>query len=150
MTFENHRVEELLWRRFQSEHRRLDRVLDDVESLIAAGSFETARKRFGEHRLVAERHRLAEDQLLTAILGDREARRFVQRVRCERGEVVEQTERIWTWLCRERPDRMPRMLARLKKLAARHEEAERRLILAELPLSPMRRRAHRELLLHLG
>jgi len=150
MKTENHRVEELLWRRFQSEHRRLERVLDDVEALIAAGSFETARKRFGEHRLVAERHRLAEDQLLTAILDDREARRFVQRVRRERGGVIEQTKRIWTRLGRDRLDQIPRMLARLRKLAAQHEEAERRLILAELPLSPTRRRVHRELLVHLG
>jgi len=42
------------------------------------------------------------------------------------------------------------MMARLKKLEAQHEEAERRLILAELPLSPTRRRAHRELLFHLS
>ena len=57
MTTTDNQIEELLWRRFQSEHRRLDRVLDDVGSLIAAGSFETARKRFGEHRLAAERQR---------------------------------------------------------------------------------------------
>jgi len=147
---ENNRVEKLLWRRFESEHRRLDHVLDDVESLIAAGSFQTARKRFGEHRLLAERHRFAEDELLTAILGDRESRRFVQRVRNERKKVVEQTQRIWGRLCRDRLDQIPSMVARLRKLAAQHEEAERRLILAELPLGPTRRRAHKELLLHLS
>jgi len=150
MTTTDNQIEELLWRRFQSEHRRLDRVLDDVGSLIAAGSFETARKRFGEHRLAAERHRLAEDEILKAILGDRESRKFVQRVRRERTGVVDQTERIWARLCRDHLDQIPRMMARLKKLEAQHEEAERRLILAELPLSPTRRRAHRELLFHLS
>jgi hypothetical protein len=145
------RIEEVLWRRFRSEHRRLERVLDDVGSLIAAGSFETARKCFGQHRLAAERHQRAEDELLTVILGDgRESRKFVQRVRRERRGVVEQTERIWARLCRERLDHIPRMLARLKRLGAQHEEAERQLILGEFPLSATRRQAHRELVLHLG
>jgi len=145
-----HQVEELLWRRFQSEHCRLERVLEDVESLIGAGSFETARKRFGEHRLVAERHRLAEDELLAVVSGDRETKRFVARVRRERRRVLEQTERIWTQLCQERLEHLPRMLARLKALAAEHEEAERRLILGEFPLTSTRRTAYKELLRRLG
>lgn len=142
----NHRVEEILWRRFESEHRRLERVLDDVRRLAASGSFETARKRFGEYRLVAERHRMAEDDLLAVCNSHREVRKFVERVRRERRKVYEQSDRIWMRLCQERPAHTSRMLSRLNTLAAQHEEAERRLILAEIPLSPARRRAHEDLL----
>ena len=149
MRTQNHRVEELLWRRFESDHRRLERVLDDVRSLATSGSFETARKRFGEYRLRAERHRLAENELLAVCKGDRTVERFAERVRRERRKVLEQSDRIWMRLCRERLAHAPRMLARLNKLAAQHELAERQLILAELPLSPARRRAHGNLLRHL-
>ena len=61
---QNQRIREHLWQHLESEHRQLNKVLGDVESLAAEGSFETARKRFGEYRLAHERHLVTERKLV--------------------------------------------------------------------------------------
>ncbi|HUM12731.1 MAG TPA: hypothetical protein VLT82_17415 [Myxococcaceae bacterium] len=143
-------IEDQLWRRLESEHRQLRAALSDVGRLASAGSFETARKRFGAFRLSQERHLVADRKLLVLCEDNRELERFVERVRRNRERILEQTERVWVGLCHEKVTHLPRMLARLTRLVAENEEAQRRLILADLPLTSERRRLHRELLLQLG
>ena len=123
-------VREHLWRDLVAEHRHLARVLDDVASLVEEGSFETARRRFGEYR--------------------REVAAFLGQLEKERARVLEQSERVWSCLCREKRAPVPRLLERLSSLVAEHERAQRRLILAELPLSPELRNAQGVLLRRLG
>jgi len=143
-------LEKQLWRRLAAEHRRLQATLIDVGKLVADGSFETARKRFGAFRMSEERHLIADRKLLVLCEGSRELERFLDRVRRNRERILEQTERVWARLCQEKVSHIPRMLARLANLVAENEEAQRRLILADLPLSSARRRLHRELLVGLG
>jgi len=145
---QNQRIREHLWHDLQSEHRQLDKVLNDVRSLAEHGSFETARKRFGEYRMAHERHLSAERQL-EALCRD-ETASFVTRLRRERTRVLDQSERVWRRLCQEKSAGVPRMLERLAALVAKHEDAQRRLILADLPLSPESRRQQGALLQHLG
>jgi hypothetical protein len=147
---QNQQIREHLWQHLQSQHRQLDKVLGDVESLAAEGSFETAKKRFGEYRLAHERHLTAERKLEALCQEVREAASFVTRLQRERTRVLEQSERVWQCLCLEKNAPVPRMLGRLATLVAEHEDAQRRLILADLPLSPERRREQAELLLQLG
>ena len=74
---------------------------------------------------------------------------FVTQLQRERTRVLEQSERVWTCLCRERSAPVPRMLGRLASLVAEHEVAQRRLFLADLPLSAELRSAQGALLRHL-
>ena len=143
-------IKNQLWRRLESEHRQLRTTLVDVGELAADGSFETARKRFGTFRVSQERHLVADQKLLVLCENNRDLQKFLDRVRRNRERILEQTERVWAQLCHEKVAQLPRMLARLVRLVAENEEAQRRLILADLPLSAERRRLHRELLLQLG
>jgi hypothetical protein len=147
---ENQRIREHLWQHLESEHRQLDKVLGDVESLAAEGSFETARKRFGEYRLAHERHRVTEGKLEALFSEFRETASFVTRLKRERERVLEQSERVWRCLCQEKNAPVPRELSRLAALASGHEDAQRRLILADLPLSPEHRQEQANLLRLLG
>lgn len=147
---QNQRIREHLWQHLESEHRQLNKVLGDVESLAAEGSFETARKRFGEYRLAHERHLVTERKLEALFREVRETASFVTRLKRERTRMLEQSERVWKCLCQEKNAPVPRMLGRLATLVAEHEDAQRRLILADLPLSPERRQEQAELLRHLG
>ncbi len=147
---QNQRIREHLWHRLESEHRQLEKVLTDVQSLAADASFETARRRFGEFRLAHERHLVSERRMESLCAGSPEMRSFVARVQRERARVLEQSERVWKRLCQERNGHLPRMLARLASLIAQHEDAQRRLILAELPLSPELRRSQASLLRKIG
>jgi hypothetical protein len=147
---QNQRIREHLWQHLESEHRQLDKVLGDVESLAADGSFETAKKRFGEYRLAHERHLIRERKLEALYREIRETASFVTRLQRERTRMLEQAERVWASLCQEKNAQVPRMLERLTTLVAQHEDAQRRLILADLPLSPERRREQAELLRQLG
>ena len=81
---------------------------------------------------------------------NRKLERFRVRVRRNRQSILEQTERVWAQLCQENLNHLPLMLARLARLIPENEAAQRRLILADLPLNSERRRLHRELLLQLG
>jgi hypothetical protein len=144
------RVREHLWHDLEAEHRHLSRVLDDVGSLVAEGSFETARRRFGEYRLAHERHLQAERKLEMFCAGVREVGSFLAQLERERARVLEQSKKVWTCLCRERRAPLPRLLERLATLVAQHGRAQRRLILAELPLSPELRNAQGALLRRLG
>lgn len=144
------RVREHLWHDLVAEHRHLARVLDDVASLVEEGSFETARRRFGEYRLAHERHLLGERKLEAFCAGVREVAAFLEQLEKERARVLEQSERVWSCLCRERRAPVPRLLERLSSLVAEHERAQRRLILADLPLSPELRNAQGALLRRLG
>jgi len=143
-------VREHLWHDLVSEHRSLVKVLDDVESLVEHGSFETARRRFGEYRLAQERELVAEQELEKLCSGVREVASFLVRLQRERTQVLEQCDHVWTCLCRETRAPVPRMLGRLASLMLEHEDGQRRLILADLPLSPELRTAQGELLLRLG
>lgn len=143
-------VREHLWHDLEAENRHLTRVLDDVGSLAEEGSFETARRRFGEYRLAHERHLLAERKLEAFCVGVREVASFLVQLERERARVLEQSERVWTCLCREKRTPVPRMLERLAALVAEHERGQRRLILAELPLSRELRNAQGVLLRRLG
>lgn len=143
-------VREHLWHDLEAENRHLTRVLDDVGSLAGNGSFETARRRFGEYRLAHERHLLAERKLEAFCAGVREVASFLVQLERERARVLEQSERVWTCLCREKRAPVPRMLERLAALVEEHERGQRRLILAELPLSPELRNAQGALLRRLG
>ena len=88
---QNQRFREHLWQHLESEHRQLNKVLGDVESLAAEGSFETARKRFGEYRLAHERH-LVTERKLEALFGEvRETAGFVTRLKRERTRMLEQS-----------------------------------------------------------
>jgi hypothetical protein len=147
---ENQRIREYLWQHLESEHRQLDKVLGDVESLAEGGSFETARKRFGEYRLAHERHLITERKLESLYREVRETASFLTRLQRERTRMLEQSERVWSCLCQEKNAQVPRMLGRLATLVAQHEDAQRRLILADLPLSPERRQEQAELLRQLG
>ena len=147
---QNRQIREHLWQHLQSEHRLLDKVLGDVGSLAAEGSFETAKKRFGEYRLAHERHLVTERKLEALYLEVRETASFVTRLKRERTRMLEQSERVWNCLCQEKNTQVPRMLGRLAILVAEHEDAQRRLILADLPLSPERRQEQAELLRQLG
>jgi len=144
------KVREHLWHDLESEHRHLARVLDDVGSLVREGSFETARRRFGEYRLAHERHLLAERKLEAFCAGLRDASSFLRKLERERTRVLEQSERVWTCLCREKSGPVPRMLDRLSSLVTEHERAQRRLILGELPISPELRNAQGAMLRRLG
>src|SRR5262249_26951447 len=144
------RVREHLWHDLEAEHQHLARVLADVGSLVEEGSFETARRRFGEYRLAHERHLLAERKLEAFCAGVRDASTFLRRLGRERTRVLEQSERVWTYLCRERSAPVARMLSRLSSLVAEHERAQRRLILGELPISPELRNAQGAMLRRLG
>lgn len=147
---QNQRIREHLWHRLESEHRQLEKVLLDVQSLAAASSFATARKRFGEYWIAHDRHLVAERKM-EALCGEApEMRAFVARLRSERQRMLEQYERVWSQLSKERNAHLPGMLARLATLIAAHEDALRRLILADLPLSLERRRAQGSLLRRLG
>ncbi|HEY1907358.1 MAG TPA: hypothetical protein VGG91_15030 [Myxococcaceae bacterium] len=141
---------EHLWHDLESEHRSLARVLVDVECLVEDGSFETARRRFGEYRLAHERHLIAEQKLEEVCAGVREVAAFLTQLQRERSRVLEQSERVWTYLCREKGAPVRRMLDRLASLVAEHENAQRRLILADLPLSAERRNAQGEVVRRLG
>ncbi len=143
-------IESQIWRQLESEHHQLRVALVDVGTLAAAGSFETARKRFGAYRVRLERHLVADWKLLVLCEDNRELEKFLGRVRRNRERILEQTEGVWAQLCHEKSTYLPRMLGRLARLVAENEEAQRRLILADLPLSSERRRLHRELLLQLG
>jgi hypothetical protein len=147
---QNQRIREHLWHHLESEHRQLDKVLGDVESLAAEGSFETARKRFGEYRLAHERHLVTERKLEALFREVRETASFVTRLKRKRTRMLEQSERVWKCLCQEKNAPVHRMLGRLATLVAEHEDAQRRLILADLPLSPERRQEQADLLRHLG
>jgi len=144
------RVREHLWHDLEAENRHLARVLDDVGSLAGEGSFETARRRFGEYRLAHERHLLAERKLEAFCAGVREVSSFLVQIERERARVLEQSERVWTCLCREKRAPLPRLLERMTTLVTEHGRAQRRLILAELPLSPELRNAQGALLRRLG
>src|SRR5215813_10726619 len=144
------RVREHFWHDLESEHRSLARVLDDVDCLVEDGSFETARRRFGEFRLAHERHLIAERALEEACAGVREVAAFLTQLQRERSRVLEQSERVWTYLCREKGAPVRRGLDRLASLAAEHENAQRRLVLGELPLPPERRTAQGEVVRRLG
>jgi len=144
------RIEDQIWRQLESEHRRLRAALVDVGELAAAGSFETARKRFGAFRVNLERHLVADQKLLVLCENNRKLERFRVRVRRNRQSILEQTEQVWAQLCQENVNRLPLMLARLGRLIPENEAAQRRLILADLPLNSEGRRLHRELLLQLG
>jgi len=144
------RFREHFWHDLESEHRSLKRVLDDVEWLVEDGSFETARRRFGEYRLANERHLVAEQKLEEVCAGVREVAAFLTQLQRERSRMLEQSERVWTYLCREKGAPIRRMLDRLASLAAAHEGAQRRLILGDLPLPPERRDAQGELVRRLG
>ena len=144
------RVREHLWHDLEAEHRHLARVLDDVRSLVEERSFETARRRFGEYRLAHERHLQAERKLESFCAGIRDASSFLRQLDRERTRVLEQSERVWTYLCREKRSPVPRMLERLASLVADHENAQRRLILGELPISRELRNAQGALLRRLG
>jgi hypothetical protein len=144
------RVREHLWNDLESEHRSLKRVLGDVESLVEDGSFETARRRFGEYRLAHERHLIVERTLEEVCAGVREVARFLTQLQRERSRMLEQSERVWTYLCREKGAPVRRGLDRLALLVAEHEQAQRRLILGELPLPPERRSAQGEVARRLG
>ena len=144
------RVRQHLWHDLEAEHVHLAKVLDDVGSLVGQGSFETARRRFGEYRLAHERHQQAERKLEMFCAGVREVGSFLAQLERERARVLEQSEKVWTCLCRERPGPVPRMLERLAGLVAKHGRAQRRLILAELPLKPELRDAQSVLLRRLG
>jgi hypothetical protein len=146
---QNQRLREHFWHDLESEHRSLAKVLDDVGSLVDRGSFETARRRFGEYRLAHERHLMVEQRLEEVCVGVREVASFLTRLHRERERMLDQCEHVWTCLCREKSAPVPRMLDRLASLVAEHEQAQRRLILADLPLSPQLRSAQGELLLHL-
>ena len=143
-------VRERLWHDLEAEHRHLAHVLDDVASLVGEGSFETARRRFGEYRLAHERHLLAERKLEAFCAGLRDAASFLKRLDRERTRLMEQSERVWTYLCREKSGPVPRMLDRLSSLVVEHERAQRRLILGELPISPELRSAQGAMLRRLG
>jgi len=144
------RVREHLWHDLEAEHRHLTRVLDDVGSLAGEGSFETARRRFGEYRLAHERHLLAERKLESFCAGVREISSFLVQIERERTRVLEQSERVWSCLCKEKHAPLPRLLERLGTVVTEHERAQRRLILAELPLSPELRNAQGAMLRRLG
>jgi hypothetical protein len=144
------RVREHLWHDLEAEHRHLAKVLDDVQSLVEEGSFETARRRFGEHRLAHERHLLAERKLEAFCAGIRDGASFLRQLHRERTRVLDQSERVWNCLCREKSAPVPRMLERLGSLVAEHERAQRRLILGDLPISPELRNAQGALLRRLG
>lgn len=144
------RVREHFWHDLESEHRSLKRVLDDVDCLVGDGSFETARRRFGEYRLAHERHLIAERKLEEVCTGVREVASFLTQLQRERSQMLEQSERVWTYLCREKGAPVRRMLDRLASLVEEHESAQRRLILAELPLPPERRSAQGEVVRRLG
>jgi hypothetical protein len=144
------RVREHLWHDLEAENRHLGRVLDDVASLVEEGSFETARRRFGEYRLAHERHLLAERKLESFCAGIRDVSSFLKKLDRERARVVEQSERVWTCLCREKGAPVPKMLERLASLVGEHEAAQRRLILGELPLSAELRDAQSAALRRLG
>jgi len=147
---QHQQIREHLWHRLEAEHRQLEKVLLDVESLAAASSFATARKRFGEFWIAHERHLIAERKL-EAVCGETpEMRAFVVRLRGERKRMLEQYDRVWSQLSKERNTHLPGMLARLATLIAAHEDALRRLILADLPLSLERRRAQGSLLRRIG
>ena len=139
-----------VWRQLESEHRQLRAALVDVGKLAAAGSFETARKQFGMCRMRLERHLVADFRLLVLCEDNKELEKFLHRVRRNRERVLDQIERVWTQLGHEKVTYLPRMLGRLASLVAENEAAQRRLILADLPLNSERRRLHRELLLELG
>jgi len=143
-------IENQVWQRLESEHRQLRTALVDVGKLAAAGSFETARKRFGTFRMSLERHLVADFKLLVLCENNRELEKFLHRVRRNRERILEQTERVWAQLCHEKSAYIPRMLGRLAGLVVENEAAQRRLILADLPLNSERRRLHRALLLELG
>ena len=144
------RVREHVWHDLEAEHRHLGRVLEDVESLVEEGSFETARRRFGEYRLAHERHLLAERKLEAFCAGMRDAHSFLGKLDRERTRLLEQSERVWTSLCREKSGPVPKMLERLASLVAEHERAQRRLILGDLPLSSELRIAQGAMLRRLG
>jgi len=144
------RVREHLWHDLEAEHRHLAHVLDDVGSLVEEGSFETARRRFGEYRLAHERHLLAEQKLEAFCAGMRDAASFLKKLQRERTRVLDQSERVWTSLCREKGGPVPKMLERLGALVAEHERAQRRLILGDLPISPELRSAQGVMLRRLG
>ncbi|MGZ5950902.1 MAG: hypothetical protein ACXWO1_12320 [Isosphaeraceae bacterium] len=143
-------IENQVWQRLESEHRQLHAALVDVGKLAAAGSFETARKRFGTFRVSLERHLVADSKLLVLCEDNRKLEKFLHRVRRNRERILEQVERVWAQLCHEKVTYVPRMLGRLASLIVENEAAQRRLILADLPLNSERRRLHRELLLELG
>jgi hypothetical protein len=143
-------VRQHLWHDLESEHRSLKRVLGDVECLVVEGSFETARRRFGEYRLAHERHLAAERMLEEVCTGIREVAAFLTQLQRERSRMIEQSERVWTYLCREKGAPVRRGLDRLAVLVAEHEPAQRRLILGELPLPPERRSAQGEVARRLG
>src|SRR5215813_4593487 len=90
------RVREHLWHDLEAEHRHLARVLEDVRSLVEDGSFETARRRFGEYRLAHERHLLAERKLESFCSGMPNSASFLKKLNRERTRVLEQSERVWT------------------------------------------------------
>ena len=146
----NEQLRENLWRDLRAEHRQLERVLDDVRSLAEDGSFETARRRFGEYRLAHERHLNAERKLEALCSDVPEVASFVDRLRRRRARVLEQSERVWISLCQERGALVPRLLHRLATLVADHEDAQRRLILADLPLGSERGREQGVLLRSIG
>ena len=123
-------IKNQLWRRLQSEHRQLRETWFDVGELAADGSFETARERFGTFRVSQERHLVADQKLLVLCEDNRDLQKFLDRVRRNRERILEQTERVWAQLCHEKVAQLPRMLARLVRLVAENEEAQRRLILA--------------------
>ena len=143
-------IEGQIWQRLESEHQQLHDALTDVRGLVAASSYTTARKRFGTFRMSLERHLAADSRLLVLCEDDRKLERFLRRVRRNRAQILEQAERVWAQLCHEKGGALPRMLGRLSRLVVANEADQRRLILADLPLSPERRRLHRVLLLELG
>ena len=147
---QSRRIREHLWHRLESEHRALGTTLVDVEALAAAGSFETARKRFGQFRLAHERHLHTVRTLESVLVELPETGVLVTRARRERARVFEQSDRIWSQLCRERNARLPRMLARLSALGAAHDETLQRLILAEPPPGSLQLGAHQRLVWRLG
>ena len=90
----------------------------------------------------------------------RDATSFLKKLQRERTRVQDQSERVWTSLCREKSGPVPKMLERLGALVAEHERAQRRLILGEpvvlyrtgdgAPVALEDRCAHRHLPLSMG
>lgn len=132
---QSQRIREHLWHRLASEYRDLEKVLVDVQALAAVGSFETARKRFGQFRLAHERHLRAVQTLESLLAGRPGTSVFLSRVQRERARITGQSDRVWSQLCRERSGQVPRLLSRLSALVVEHEQTLHRLILGEPPLT---------------
>jgi hypothetical protein len=125
-------VEQALWRELWEYHRRLDKVLEDVQALARDSSYVSAAKRFGELRMGEEKHLKAEEELLGLLEHSPNCPPFVGRIRQEHQQTLKLLDDVSEILSRWDIEHFTPKLDALANFLHRHEADEKELMFPEI------------------